>query len=100
MWVNTYVRANAAGSGASNMTITMPTNPDRTLSQVIPAFFTGVIGAGAVLLGAAYMFRSGSAKSWTASVARATARPTTPGTLQAGLLAGAELVFQGVYREA
>ncbi len=93
IFMNAYLTINAAGSGASTLTITSPTNPDRSDRQVIHGQREGATGTQGVYNMIA--FTGGSGNVWDRIREQAGNNITG-----ADLIAGSIIVFNGWYREA
>lgn len=89
-----YFAVNVAGSGAGTVSITTPTNVDRSTRQSIPMHADGITATQAGP-GCAVCFVGGSGTT----IDRLRARDNTNIT-GANLLAGAIVVIEGFYREA
>lgn len=94
VYVVIYLTVNVAGSGALNVTVDTPSNPDRSTRQVMSIHSEGV-AASYNGNGSMVSFTGGSAATWD----RLRAFDGTNIT-GAQLTAGAIMVIQGWYREA
>lgn len=88
-----YLTVNAAGSGTGTVTITAPTNIDRSTRQFVPAHLQSLT-TGNTGTGAAVAFQSGSGK-----VFDGIRSPTNGAVMGSDLLSGGVIVIQGFYRE-
>jgi len=64
VWMNAYAVVNAAGSGASNVTITAPTSIDRSMRQIVPCQAEGAFGLASNFHGELIAFTGGSGATW------------------------------------
>jgi hypothetical protein len=100
VWVNIDIIVNAAGSGASAITIALPSTPDRTYRQILTGHQTGVCSGGSLGLAAGVILASGSG----AVIDRVRgqnngATNNSPNVTGADLLASGEINITGIYRE-
>lgn len=96
-----YLVVNAAGSGASNVTITTPTNIDRTTRQIIPLHAEGIFSAGLLSNGNAVAFVGGSGAVIDRLRASNNGATNADANITgADLLANGILTVTGWYREA
>jgi hypothetical protein len=101
VFVTVYLEVNAAGSGASNVTIDMPSSVDRSTRQLIPANTEGLFAGGLLSNGALVFFTGGSgATSDRLRVSNNNANNQDGNVQGLNLVAGALIVIQGHYREA
>jgi hypothetical protein len=100
VYFNAYLVVNAAGSGSSQVTITAPSNIDRTTQQVVPANGTVLMGVGAVL-GVVRANTTGSGAVFDAIVFGCpTANLAHSAVIGSDLQAGGTITMAGWYREA
>lgn len=99
VFFNVELLVNAAGSGASFVTITAPTGIDRTTRQVVPAQGRSVFTAGIAANGSATALTTGAGAVFDEIVMSNDNALNRDGLLTgAALLAGARLTLSGWYR--
>ena len=100
VFVDIYIVVNAAGSGSTAMTITLPTSPYRTLRQLIPCAYEDMVSASANGGGSIICFVGGSGAVADRIRVSDPASNTYLNLDGADLRAGGIFHAQGIYREA
>jgi hypothetical protein len=101
VFVTIYFVVDTAGSGAGALTITLPTNPDRTLRQLIPCHVDGLRSSGFLGVGAIVIFISGSDEVADRIRTQDNGSANDVDNLSgANLLSNGVFTAQGIYREA
>lgn len=98
VFVKIYLAVNAAGSGASNITVAMPSSVDRSTRQALTVHAEGIIVGGVAKGGEVVFFTSGSGA--VADRVRVDAGTNEGNVTGADLLAGGTLTIQGFYKPA
>lgn len=102
VFFNIYLVANAQGTGSSNVTVTAPTNIDRTTRQVVECTardWQG--GAGVTSFGVVRSLTTGSGAVWDEiDLVNPQATFSHTGQIGSDISAGGILSVQGFYREA
>lgn len=101
VFVSIYLVVNGAGSGTNPVTVTTPSNPERTIRQTMLVGANGAYASGIFSTGHMLAFQGGSGAAWDRIRASNTNADNRDGDLEGGhLLSGAVINIQGWYREA
>lgn len=101
VFVTIYLSVTNAGSGSDNVTVTTPSDPDRSTRQTLVMSTEGVFDSGMLGTGHAVTFTGGTGAVWDRLRATNNNAANRDGNITgADLLASSLITIQGWYREA
>ena len=101
VWVRIFIDGTAVGSGGSTVTVSLPSEPDRTMAQALTFTATNVFSGGLIANGSAVVSPTGAGAQIDALRCTNNGASNQDQTIGgASLLATAEMTIQGWYLEA